>query len=114
MNEYTMHVDIIGYSYTVIFTDDYEPFRKNDGLFGETNYDTLTIYIRRSLCPVAMEKTVLHELTHALLNVQGGIMRREFDLESLCEFVSWNSEYLVNKSHEIANEYIRNGDYANY
>jgi len=99
--------EIYGVEYTVIFTDDYHDFHTNEFLFGQTVYDTLTIYIRDNLCEEAKKRTLVHEIVHALLNAQGGINRRTFELEDLCEFVAWNSEYINHIADEVWKEYMK-------
>ena len=98
---------IYGVDWKVIFTNDYHNFHTNDYLFGETVYDTHTIFIRESLCDEAKKRTLTHEITHALLCCQGRTLDNVFDKEQICEFVAWNADYIVHISNDLFKKYKR-------
>lgn len=92
-------------TYQLVITDQYDSFIKNDGLFGEIVYDTLTIYIKDSLCDESKRRVMIHELCHALLNSQGRLYSNSFDREDLCEMFAWNAETLINLRDKVWKEY---------
>lgn len=96
---------IYGVNWKVIFTDDYHDFHTNETLFGVTVYDTHTIYIRESLCDEAKKRTLIHEITHALMCCQGRVLDTGFDKEQLCEFVAWNADYIVRIANDLFKKY---------
>lgn len=60
------------------------------------------IYVDKSLEINVYKRTLLHELTHAVLEANGFSPGRRFNEEELCDFVAAHSEQIVN----IANKYM--------
>lgn len=61
-----------------------------EDLFGQTNYETLTIYIKKQLNTANIERTIMHEILHAYCYSYGLMFFESFNIEQLCEFVSHN------------------------
>lgn len=61
-----------------------------EDLFGQTNYETLTIYIRKQLVQHNVCRTLMHEIVHAYCYSYGLMYFESFDREQLCEFISHN------------------------
>ena len=61
-----------------------------EDLFGQTNYETLTIYIKKQLNIQNAERTLIHEIVHAYCYSYGLMYFESFDREQLCEFISLN------------------------
>ena len=82
----------------------------NENTHGQTNYETLTIYIRPQCCVQNQKRTLLHELCHAYCYSYGLMFIETFDRENLCEFISHNLENLVDLYAEGLKTLISGGD----
>lgn len=83
----------------VVYNDDMA-----ETLFGETNYETLTIYIRPQCNLQTQNRTLLHELVHAYCYSYGYCFKKEYTNEELCEFISHNMQNLCELLEEAAKE----------
>lgn len=61
-----------------------------EDLFGQTNYETLTIYLRKQVCDQSLERTLIHEIVHAYCYSYGLLFFESYDREQLCEFLAHN------------------------
>lgn len=52
-----------------------------EGKYGETDLDTLTIYIRQDIPPTLWNETLIHETCHAILGITGMSIRLGEQLE---------------------------------
>lgn len=59
------------------------------GSDGQTRCNDFQILIRNDLSPVTTELILRHEVVHALLDTQGRVYQKKFDLEEVCEFIAW-------------------------
>ena len=56
---------------------------------GQTKPNDFQILIRRDLSNEVTELVLRHEIIHAILDTQGRIYQKKFDLEEVCEFIAW-------------------------
>ena len=68
---------------------------------GTTWYDKRAIDILETLDEKSTELTIKHELTHAFLLMQGRRYQKKFDLEDVCEFVSYTCEEITKLTNYI-------------
>jgi len=73
--------------WSVKYNDDMQ-----EGTFGETNYETLTIYLRTQCHKQNMRRTLLHEIIHAYQYSFGLHFIESFNKETICEFIAHNFE----------------------
>ena len=73
------------YEWKIAFVDK-EQIKGNDG---QTCCNDFQILIRNDLSPVTTELILRHEVVHALLDTQGRVYQKKFDLEEVCEFIAW-------------------------
>jgi len=93
------HIDIYGYKFQVCFVNkNDERIRGNDGL---CLHNEFTIYIRNDLDKTMQRCVLRHEITHAILCLQGRCYHNKFTQEDLCEFVAFQSVYICKKVDEI-------------
>lgn len=80
------------YTWAVVFVD------KNDerirGCDGKTYYNDFEILIRNDLNKITTNIVIRHEVVHALLCTQGRWFQKKFDVEDVCEFISFRLEEL--------------------
>ena len=60
-----------------------------NGSDGQTRCNDFKILIRDDLNERAQRIVITHEIVHALLDTQGRVYQRKFDLEEVCELVAW-------------------------
>lgn len=73
------------YTWDVLFVDK-EQIKGNDG---QTRCNDFQILIRNDLSPITTELVLRHEVVHALLDTQGRVYQKKFDVEEVCEFIAW-------------------------
>lgn len=73
------------YTWDVLFVDK-EVIK---GCEGQTRCNDLKILIRNDLPLVTTEIVIRHEVVHALLDTQGRVYQKKFDVEEVCEFIAW-------------------------
>lgn len=71
---------------------------------GVTVYHDLKIYIDKTMAKTLIEKTLIHEITHAYLFAYG--MVNVFDEEELCDFVSNNVREIMRLYNFVYNALI--------
>ena len=72
------------YPFTIKF------FKKNNEYYdGLTRYNERIIEIRDDVDLIATMLLVRHEITHAILCCQGRCYQKKFDVEEVCEFISY-------------------------
>lgn len=76
---------INGLEWKIVYSDNMK-----DDLFGQTNYDTLTIYLRKQCTKQTLARTLMHEIVHAYCYSIGLLFFETYDREQLCEFISHN------------------------
>ncbi len=92
-------VDIYGYKFQVLFIDkDDERIKGNDGL---VLYNEFLILIRNDLNKQMMECILRHEITHAIMCVQGRWSHIKLTQEDMCEFIGFNAPFICEKASEI-------------
>jgi len=79
-------ISIQGYKWTVSFVDVSELPKATDGT---TLYNERRILIRNDLDEVTTECVLRHELTHAVLCIQGRWCQKTFTQEEMCEFIGF-------------------------
>jgi len=80
-----------------------EEFDTND-ILGITLYASQTIKVLKTLSPESIRATLIHELTHAFMYVNGLKDFESFNREQLCEFVAWHSEEIIKLATKIMKE----------
>ena len=75
-----------------------------ENLFGQTNYDTLIISIKRQQTEQSIERTLLHEIVHAYVYSYGYCYKKEYSAEEVCEFIAHNLENLFELYNEALKE----------
>jgi len=73
------------YTWDIQFVDK-EVIKGNDG---QTRCNDFQILIRNDLSMITTELILRHEVVHALLDTQGRVYQKKFDLEEVCEFIAW-------------------------
>ena len=63
-----------------------------------------TIYIRNDFDKGGTELVLTHELTHALLSIQGRTYQKQFELEDVCEFVAWGIDDIILARDKVIEE----------
>lgn len=92
-------IDIYGYKFKVVFVNkDDERIRGNDGL---VKYNEFLILIRDDLNKQMTGCVLRHELTHAIMCVQGRWSHTKLSQEDMCEFVGFHAPYICKKVDEI-------------
>lgn len=101
--EITMkRIEIFGYKWDVDFVaPENQNLRGNDGC---CLFNKRLILIRNDVGKSATECILRHELTHAMLCVQGRHYQRKFDVEEVCELVA----FLTPAINSIVKEVKRN------
>lgn len=98
----TKHTYLHNYPFEIKFVpNDYELIKGYDG---RTFYNKRLILMRDDLDDVMTKAVLRHELTHAILMVQGRGYQKKFDVEELCEFVAFQSPIIEQKIKEIMGE----------
>jgi len=93
------YIDIYGYKFQIHFVDkDDERIRGNDGL---VKYNEFLILIRNDLNKQMTGCVLRHELTHAIMCVQGRWSHIKLSQEDMCEFVGFHAPYICKKVDEI-------------
>lgn len=103
-----MKVKIKDYEYEIIEVDDTDKdFKTNEGLllYGQTNYEHQTIKLYKNALPVRKRQTLIHELTHAFMDIYlaSQHIKDKFDEEDICCFMASYSEDIL----KIVNAYFR-------
>lgn len=103
-----MKVKIKDYEYTIIEVDNTDgDFYKNGDLrlYGQTRYVDQIIKIYKDLSPIRKRQTLIHELTHAFLDVYlaGQVLTNKYNEEDVCCFIATYSEDIL----RIVNEYFK-------
>ena len=78
-----------------------------EDLFGQTNYETLTIYLRKQVCDQSLDRTLIHEIIHAYCYSYGLLFFENYNAEQLCEFIAHNLKNI----NDCYKEAIRELDY---
>ncbi len=81
-------IKIQNYKWTVDFVPVDQLPRATDGI---TLYNERKILIRNDLDKVTTECILRHELTHAILCIQGRWIQKKFTQEEVCEFVGFQT-----------------------
>lgn len=91
-----------GYKFNVLFADkDDERIRGNDGL---VLYNEFLILIRNDLNEQMTACVLRHEITHAIMCVQGRWAQTKLSQEDMCEFIGFNAPTIVRTTREILEE----------
>ena len=80
------------YTWRVDFLD-----KKDDliiGCDGKTFYNDFRIVVRNDLNDTATQIVIRHEVVHALMCTQGRWYQKNFNIEDICEFISFRFEEL--------------------
>ena len=93
-------ITINGLVYCYGWADDEDLKGSSD--FGFTDYQKQEICISKSLCDGQVERTVSHEVTHAVLSAYGWGNVIRFSAEDVCEIVSNLGSEILRDSKEIA------------
>jgi len=92
-------VNIYGYEWAIEFVNkDSKALQGSDGM---TYLNLLTIVVRKDIHREMMKSVLRHEITHAILCVQGRWYQNKFDKEELCEFVAFQTPFINNLVEEI-------------
>jgi len=84
-------------TFKIELVDDFDSI----GQFGMCIYKTQTIKLLKTLLKEQLKVTLIHELVHASMYVNGLSENETFNKEQLCEFVAWHGEEIVNLANEI-------------
>ena len=99
-----MKFNIYGYEWEVDFVDKDDPILNNSS-DGKTLYNDAKIIVRKDMDPQIVKTTLIHELTHAVLEIQGRVYQRKFDREDVCEFIGFCGETIITVANEILKHY---------
>lgn len=104
-----MKVKIKDYEYTIIEVDNTDSDFLKDGVlkyYGLTEYEKQLIRIYKDLTPIRKRQTLIHELTHAFLDIYlaSDHVKDRFNEEDICCFMATYSEDIL----KIVNEYFNN------
>ena len=86
--------------FKIELVDDFEGV----GQFGMCIYKTQTIKLLKTLSKEQLKATLIHELVHATMYVNGLCENETFNREQLCEFVAWHSEKIIDMANRIMKE----------
>ena len=78
------------------------------GCDGRTLYNEFKIIIRNDLNYLATQLVLRHEAVHALLSTQGRVFQKKYDIEEVCEFVSYRLSELEVIDKQIENNLLGN------
>lgn len=103
-----MEIRIKNYIYQIIEVDDTnKDFMTNKGLalYGQTIYPHQIIKLYKDLLPTRKRQTLIHELTHAFMDVYlpSQHVKDKFDEEDICCFMATYSEDIL----KIVNDYFK-------
>ena len=99
-----MKIKIHDYTWNVELVDISDP--DLEGKYdGRTSYKKLRIAIDKAQAPDMIKETLLHELTHAYLGMQGRYNQRKLTIEEVCEFIGWNAQSMVDTANAILKEW---------
>ena len=101
-----MKFSLYGYEWEIDFVD--KDDKELDGAWGICLNYKMKILIRKDLNEQLIKECIIHELTHAVLLIQGRGGPQKFDLEDLCEFIGFCGENIINIANMIYREYNRN------
>ena len=92
-----MKININGLTYSIIEVDDrHECLIMGDRVhFGMCDYKSQIIYLMQGVTREQKLKVLIHEITHAFLCSYGMYVKRNYNVEELCEFVAYNSKTIV-------------------
>ena len=93
-------IKIQNYKWAVDFVPVDQLPRTTDGI---TLYNERKILIRNDLDKVTTECILRHELTHAILCIQGRWIQKKFTQEEVCEFVGFQTPTI----NELVKEVLR-------
>ena len=92
-----VEVEINGYPFMVKFVKKTEI----EGSDGITYHNDRVIKIRDDLDEIATTLILRHELVHAFLGTQGRVFQRKFNVEEVCEFISYCSPVIESVIEEV-------------
>ena len=98
-----MKFTLYGYEWEIAFVDKDDPILC--GSDGKTLYNDTKIVVREDMNPQIVKSTIIHELTHAVLEIQGRVYQRKFDREDVCEFIGFCGETIVSLANSIYQYY---------
>ena len=104
----TKHISLHNYSFKIKFVPNDNELIK--GFDGRTFYNQRLILIRDDLDDIMTKAVLRHELTHAILMVQGRGYQKKFDVEELCEFVAFQSPIIEQKVRKLWEERVDDYD----
>jgi len=87
-------------TFKIELVDDFDSI----GQFGMCIYKTQTIKLLKTLLKEQLKVTLIHELVHASMYVNGLSENETFNKEQLCEFVAWHSEKIIDMTNKIMKE----------
>lgn len=95
-------ITINGYKWWVKFVDkDDEQIR---GCDGRAFYNDFLILVRNDLDEVMTACVLRHELTHAILGIQGRYSQKKFDREEVCEFIGFQLPIIDKLTKQVLGE----------
>lgn len=92
-------INIYGYEWTIEFVN--KDNKSLKGCDGMTYLNELTIFIRKDVNKQMIRSILRHELTHAILCVQGRWYQKKFDKEELCEFIAFQTPTIYQLTKQI-------------
>ena len=98
-----MKFTIYGYEWEVAFVDKDDPLL--NGSDGKTWYNDSKIVVRKDMNPQIVKATIIHELTHAVLEIQGRVYQMKFGREDVCEFMGFCGEMIIGIANELYKHY---------
>lgn len=94
-----MPITIYGYEFQVLFVDkNDERIKGSDGL---VLYNEFLILIRNDLNTQMTSCVLRHELTHALMCIQGRWSQTKLSQEDMCEFIGFNAPFICITANEV-------------
>ena len=100
-----MKIKIHDYTWTVELVDETDEDLENGRFDGRTSYRKLRIAVNKNQAPDMIKETLMHELTHAYLGMQGRFNAKRLTIEEICEFIGWNAESMLDIAYKILKEW---------
>ena len=100
-----MKIKIHDHTWDVELVDSTDPDLENGKCDGRCSYKKLRIVVDKDQAPDMIKETLLHELTHAYLGMQGRFNQRKLTVEEVCEFIGWNAESMLETANKILKEW---------
>ena len=100
-----MKIKIHDHTWNVELIDPSDPYLENGACDGRCNYKERRVVVNKDQHPEMIKETLLHELTHAYLGMQGRYRQDKLTKEEVCEFIGWNAQSMLDTANVILKEW---------